>query len=452
MHEDVIEAKSAVYALSNRSTIVYTVVPWLICGLGVLFYIYEYFLRIGPSVMTFELMRAFNVNGLALGNLTAFYYYAYTPMQIPVGVLLDKYGPRRVLTVACLACALGSYLFATTTNLGVAEFGRFMIGFGSAFAFVGVLKLATIWLPADRFALIAGLTSGLGTIGAMFGDIELSKLVTRVGWQQTTFLSSLLGIALALAMFLWIRDKNQHRTPVTSAELAAGNDVSFRELFITIGKLLRNPQMWIIGLIGCLLYLPASAFAELWGIHYLRAVYHYSDVHASSIVAFMFFGYVFGAPLFGFVSDKIKRRRLPVFVGGILATVAIGMILFLPHLSAYALYALMFVFGFAYGAQAIVFAIAHELYSNQIAATVLALTNMFVMLGGVIFQPVIGKLLDLQWNGMIYHGMHIYNAQNYKMALIVLPICLFIGAMLVWTLKETGSLLQNNNSRNRIKH
>ena len=126
--------------------------PWIVCGLGALFYTYEYLLRISPSVMSSELMAAYGITAGAFGNLMAIYYYAYTPMQLPVGMLMDRYGPRRILTAACAACAVGSYLFASSGHLSVAGVGRFLVGFGSAFAFVGVLKLATIWLPKERFA------------------------------------------------------------------------------------------------------------------------------------------------------------------------------------------------------------------------------------------------------------------------------------------------------------
>ena len=110
--------------------------PWLICALGAAFYIYEYVLRITPGVITHELMAYFSINALVVSNLAAFYYYAYTPMQLPVGVLMDRFGPRWLLTFACLCCVIGSYMFGATTHLTVASVGRFLIGLGSAFALV----------------------------------------------------------------------------------------------------------------------------------------------------------------------------------------------------------------------------------------------------------------------------------------------------------------------------
>ena len=165
---------------------IWSVLAWVICLLAALFYCYEYLLRISPNVMLPELMRAFNVPSAdGVAALVGYYYYAYTPMQIPVGLLLDQYGPRRVLTFATLCCAIGAVLFATTTNYAVAAMARFFIGFGSAFAFVGVLKVASIWLPPNRFAFISGFTTALGMLGGMFGNWTMNKMVATMGWDGT---------------------------------------------------------------------------------------------------------------------------------------------------------------------------------------------------------------------------------------------------------------------------
>lgn len=129
------------------------VVPWLICGLGALYYCYEYFLRISPSVMTHELMREYHLTGAQVGNLSAYYYHAYVPMQLLVGLLMDRFGPRRLLTFACLLCALGTYLFAGGYQYGIAELGRFLVGFGFAFCFCRGFKVSHDLVAAESFCL-----------------------------------------------------------------------------------------------------------------------------------------------------------------------------------------------------------------------------------------------------------------------------------------------------------
>ena len=136
--------------------------PWLIVCCGMLFYCYNYFLRVSPSVMQNELTDSFHITATQFGTLAAFYYYAYTPMQIPAGMIYDKFGVRLVLSFACLVAVLGLSIFISADNYLMAGAGRCLIGLGTAFAYIGTLKLASIWLPANRFATVAGLTTAIG--------------------------------------------------------------------------------------------------------------------------------------------------------------------------------------------------------------------------------------------------------------------------------------------------
>lgn len=190
--------------IKNKNT---KAIGWIICTLAAIFYCYEYVLRMEPSVMVTELMHAFQVNATQFGMLTAVFYFIYTPMQIIVGPLLDLYGPRKILTSAVVACAVGSYIFGTAHTLPIAAIGRLLIGFGSAFAFVTVLKLAASWLPQRFFAFFVGLATTLGMIGGMAGDIILIPLVRSIGWKQTISVGTIAGVILIPLVWLIIRDK-----------------------------------------------------------------------------------------------------------------------------------------------------------------------------------------------------------------------------------------------------
>jgi MFS family permease len=406
---------------------------WLIVGLGAVFYCYEYLLRISPSVMYSNLVSDYHLQGSSFGNLSAFYYYAYTPMQFFVGVLMDRFGPRILLTFAAFACAAGSYLFAATHVLALAEVGRFLIGFGSAFAFVGALKLATIWLPPERFGFISGAVLMLGMIGAMIGDVGLSALVQTEGWHMTTYISSAIGVVLMITLWLSIRDKN----PAQRARASAKGRATFKVLFRGLFKAMKNPQMWIIGAIGCFLYLPLSAFAELWGVPFLEQAHHISPDHASLVNSMVFLGWGIGGPLVGMFSDFIQRRRAPILVGSLLSAAMITIALYVPGLGETSLSVLFFLFGMFNSVQVLSFALAHEVNDHRIAGTAIALTNMFVMLGGVLFQPLIGVFLDKLWSGAMLHGAQVFSNGNYEIALAVLPISMLISAALAFALKET---------------
>lgn len=408
---------------------------WFICGIAALFYSYEYFLRIAPSTMSWELMKAYSIDAASLGNLAAFYYYAYTPMQLPVGILLDRYGPRRILTVACACCVVGTCFFAVAHSLVIAQLGRLLMGFGSAFAFIGVLKLATIWLPPERFGFVAGMTAMLGTAGAMIGDTALSYAVQTIGWRETLYGAIAVGALIIILISVFVRDHVHHTIhDRRKAKATAGVN------WLGIIAILKNRQMWIIGGMGCLIYLPTTVFGEMWGIPYLRDARHFSHMHAALAVSMLFLGFTCGSPTWGYLSDKFHTRRKPFIIGTLLALATTAVLIYIPHLSFALACGLLFILGLSYSVQALVFALAHEHSPPRLAATGMAITNMFVMLGGLLLQPMVGVLLDLyevdKPVGNTIH--HIYSNVAYSHALMIMPLGLIGCALLSLILKETG--------------
>ncbi len=409
-----------------------SIFPWLVCGLGALFYCYEYFLRILPSVMTEDLLKMFSIGGVAFGNLVAFYYYAYTPMQLPVGIMMDRFGPRKLLVFASLVCALGTYLFAHH-YLPTAQVGRFLVGFGSAFAFVGVLKLASLWFPPSRFAFIAGMATSLGMIGAMIGDITLSKLVVSIGSNTTLYLAAVVGVVLTVAMWLVIPETKAVKTAAASAS----SKLSYREFFQAVFKLCKNPQMWLIGVIGSLLYLSLSGFAEVWGIPYLIRVYGLSNVSAATAISFVFLGWAIGSPLVGWISDKMGNRRYPIILGALLGSILFSLIIYFPSMSTHYLKLLLFTFGVCSSTQIIVFPIARELNVVALAGTAIAVINSLVMLSGALSQPLIGKVLDVLTGVHVKGNLMAFSTTSFQHALSIIPIAFVLAAVLTLFVKET---------------
>lgn len=406
---------------------------WLVCGLGALFYCYEYLLRIAPNVMTQELMSSFGISAGTLGGMVAFYYHAYTPMQLPVGLMMDRFGPRKLLAVAALICAIGSYIFIHAYSLLAAEFGRFLVGFGSAFAFVGVLKLGSLWLPPDRMGLITGLVMTIAMLGVAKGNVLLQNMVTIVGWRDAIHYFSIAGVVLAL--IIWLVVPNAHEGNHVSHQ-----SMSFRQLGAELLLLIRNPQMWLVGAIGALLYLSLSAFAELWGISYLQRVYELPLEQATSLNALIFYGWAFAPPILGLLSDKIQKRRLPLIICSCMALLISTALIFLPNFSKPWLDSLLFMFGAFTSIQILVFPIARELNLSGLAGTAIALMNMLVMLGGNLFQPIIGVLLDIfagQHGLAKPENMQAFSTHDFQMALSVLPLGILISLIILFFVKET---------------
>ena len=171
--------------------------PWFMWSLGALFFCYGFFQRVAPSVMISDLMRDFGVTAGVLGNLSAFYFYAYAGMQLPVGVVVDNWGSRRVLAGGALICSIGTLLFATATTLGPAYLGRFLIGCGAGIALMATMKLAATWLPPGHFALMSGLTGMLGMVGAVGAQAPMAAMVAHFGWRDTLSATAAGGVAIA---------------------------------------------------------------------------------------------------------------------------------------------------------------------------------------------------------------------------------------------------------------
>ncbi len=401
---------------------------FFMCFLGVSFYFYEYYLRVAPSVMHDPLKRDFGLGEAAFGHLAAFYYYAYTPMQVPVGVLFDRYGVRKILTMACLVCAGGAYLFSETTHLWIAQAARFLMGFGSAFAYVGILKISNLWLPKKYFAFMAGLSSTLGMLGASSGQVVMTALVQQIGWRETLCFLALIGLVLTELLWLFLRDK--------VAEDVQSIVVSPQKNYVAIPlkslkKILLSKQIWINGAIGCLTFLPIVGFAETWAPDFLKAA-GMSQEKAALGSSMLFFGFAVGGPWWGFLSDKIHSRRIPLIIGSSLSALFMALAIFMPSASVLWMYPLLFLTTFFASAEILVFAVSNDIAHGSVSATAIAFTNMLTMVGGMFLPTMIGALLD---DSAILEQACV--AGDYASALVVLPVALLMAAGLSVMLKES---------------
>ncbi len=405
--------------------------PWFICGIAGLFYYYEYFLRIVPSVMAQQVIYAYHLNAVTFSVLVGSFYFIYIPMQLIIGVFFDRFKPRRLLTFALISCSLGCLFFANGDCLWLACLGRLLIGFGSAFFFVGICKLATLWLPLDRFALVAGIATSIGMFGGLTGDNLLSRLMERAGWRLTNYFVGAIGVVLAFIIFLVLKNNKKRYFTVCQSHWLPDLKSGYRGLI----ELMKNPQMWINCSIGCLLLVPLSGFAETWGISYLVHVIHLSKSQAASAVSMIFLGWFLGAPIIGWLSDVIKQRRLPLTVGATLAAILISILIYVPNVSHEAVFYILFLFGFCSSSSVVVLSISREIGSRILTGTSVAFTNMLTMVSGVSI-PVIGFILNLTWRHDAVSRIP-FDASTYQMALSVLPISLVIAVFLTFYLQDT---------------
>ena len=407
--------------LGDRQPRLLPLLGWLT---GALFFFYAWVLRVAPSVMVEELMRDFAVGAAVLGNLSAAYFYGYAGMQIPVGLLLDRFGPRRLMTGAALVCAGGCVLFATGDSLAAVTAGRFLIGASAAFSLVGAMAVAGQWFPADRFAIFSGLAMAAGMTGGVFGQAPLRLAVEASDWRLTSLLLAVGGLALGMAAFATVRD----RWRGTGGMLDALSG---------LGTVLRHRQTWLIALAGLGTSAPLLAFAGLWGVPFLETAYELPRTTAATLTSAIFVGWALGAPLFGWLSDHIGRRRPPAVVGLLLQTSALAAVVYIPGLPLAWVAGLCGLVGFFGSAQIVCFALVRENHSAGLSGTAIGFVNAMVTGAGALFQPLVGLLLDLAWGDQTLLGARVYDTGAYRLAFASLIVCCLGGFLCLLAVRET---------------
>lgn len=399
---------------------------YVIFLLSASFYMYEYVLQVAPSVMADSMMKSFKVNAAGFGIVSAFYFYAYAPMQLPAGVLFDRYGPRKLMTYALMLCALGSFFFASTDSLVTAAMGRFFIGIGSAFSFIGVLVLVSRWFPASHFAFLAGVTQLMSSVGAMFGEMPLATLIETVGWRQASFILAAFGFLLAALIWFVIRDYPHQPTQAVPQR-------KFRDEWQRLLSIWRESFTWYTAIYACAIWTPIAVFAALWGVPYLQQKFDISVITASGMCSMIWLGIGIGSPLLGWVSERFYSRRLALAISGVLGLGATVLLLYVPGVTAGWMYTVLFILGLGAGGQTVSFAVVKDNNKPELVGAASGFNNLAVLIGGAVFQPLVGIFLHHSDNWKVVDGVHIYTVASYNQALLVMPCC-FLLSIIVSTL------------------
>lgn len=390
----------------------------LLYCVAALFLIFEMAVQVAPSVMAPDLMRDLHLGAYALGLMSGFYFYTYTAMQLPSGLLFDRFKPRIIITLSILICSAGCVLFALAQHYYLGCLARLLTGFGSAFAFVSVLVVASDLFKSKYFALLAGITQMLAAFGAMLGQMPISLLIGHLGWRHTLFL--LAGIGFVLALIVW-RLMNYEKLPEQTQchfSATANSKHSLQRIF-------KNPQTWFIALYACLLWAPMSGFASLWGVSFLMKADGLSAAGAAFYCSLMWLGLALASPLLGIIASITNNKWLLLVLSSVVGALAFGLILTTP-LHGFMLGLLLVLAGGACAGQALSFAVIQDINARSVKATAIAFNNMAVVVSGAIAQPLIGHLLA---NGSLNDLSH-YALSDYKRGLSVILIAYAAAAFI----------------------
>ncbi|MCD8524243.1 MAG: MFS transporter [Gammaproteobacteria bacterium] len=324
----------------------------------------------------------------------------------------------------------------------LASIARLMMGAGSAFAFIGTLYLILRWFPSRQFSIYAGLTQLMGSAGAIFGAAPMAGLAMHFGWRQSMELLAIFGGCLALLIFLIVRNsaKNYVNQIIPTQEKS-----HVRKILLEV---ISNKQSWYIALFSCFSWAPIAAFAGLWGIPFLSRKYGLQEINAGAMMAFVWIGVGLGSPLIALFSEKIKKRIPPLIFASCLGVISMTAIIFIDNLPLWLCAIFLLGLGGSAAGQALCFAIVKDINPIRMTSTAIGFNNMCIVAGAIFSHPLIGYALDCGWSGAVINGARQYSLADYKIALLLLPICYFLNIFISkCMIKETNNRRQTLNTQ-----
>lgn len=389
--------------------------------LATLFLLYEMAVQVSPSVMVHPLMHDLHIDAAILGMMASTYFYSYTLMQIPVGLLYDRFPAKWLLLIAILCCAGGLFFFSTTAQVATLALGRFLMGIGSAFAFVGVLVTAARWFPKRYFAFLVGLAQLLAALGAAGGQWPLSFLVHAIGWRASAYDLAWVGIGLAVVVFFFMR---RH-----GSESQLKKRLSMQALWVSLRRVVACPSMWWIALYAFFSWAPIAVFASLWGVPFLMQRFMVSNTEATSMILTVWLALAVTAPSLGLMTRWIKTMSL-LRVTAIIGALGTAFLIFVSGNFTWWYVVCLAAIGVAASGQILTFDLVRQQQTQEDLGVAVGFVNMAVVAGGALLQPLSGWILRWHSHGLMQHGVPAYNVSDYHAALLLVPLS-FVLAFLV---------------------
>ena len=398
---------------------------WVAWFVVAAFYFYQCIVRAAPGVMEDELTSEFAVSTAVFGAAVGALYYVYSPMQLFVGVLFNRFGGKKVLVPAVACVAIGCLLSSIPSeSIVYFAIGRGLTGLGASFAFVGTLHVATMYFDIEKLSILSGLTLTIGLIGTIVGQAPVSALVSSIGWRATFLWMAGIGIVILSLLFICLPKDSAAET---NGEIGGNNCLSMKEVLKGLVRVFRNKKTWIVGIIGTGTYAPVVVFGELWGIPYLKSALGVDEVKAAYVASMMLLGWMVGGPLTGWIAGKFKCRAELLTYGGMLSAILFLVILLSGIKSPSFVGFLLFLIGVLSSPQSLCFVVALEVNEKSASGSAMAVTNMIIMILSGMLQPIVGLLIGGKPEG---GSMEVIPYDVFRNALLVMPLFVFVSALL----------------------
>ncbi|WP_174855537.1 MFS transporter [Wolbachia endosymbiont of Ctenocephalides felis wCfeT] len=399
---------------------------FLIWLLASLFYAYQYILRVIPNIIAPELIAKFGISIADVGQFGGVYYIGYTLAHIPVGLFLDRFGPKFVLPACIVLTFTGTLPLICFNEWSYSILGRIIVGAGSSASAIGLFKVASMYFAQEKSARMASLSIIIGLTGAIYGGLPLDFLLDKFGWNAVIYIFSAFGCLLALLLFF-----------ITPSNNTQGKKVSIKD----IKAVLFNKHIFLISFFGGLMVGPLEGFADGWVKTFLCEVYQMTESLASSLSSVIFIGMGIGSFAIAYILEKYPNKHYEAIILCSLTMVVSFLLLFAQVDGLYVVLPLLFVIGFASGYQVVTIYKAISYVNHNLVGLATAVSNMIVMAFGYFFHTGIAKIIDLFWDRTVVAGNPVYGAELLIKATSTIPLCLFVAIFgFMWLKKQDKQL------------
>ncbi|MBA3661247.1 MAG: MFS transporter [Gammaproteobacteria bacterium] len=413
----------------------HTTRAWIVTLTASLFFFYAFIQLNFFNSIAIPLMEDFGVDAIEVGQLSSMYFYANAIFLFPAGMLLDRFSTKKLLIASIFISTLGTFVFGYAHSFGIAAVGRFLVGTGAAFCFLACIRIASRWFPPQRMALVTGLIVVMAMLGGLVAQTPFALLVQALGnWREAVFIDGILGVVILIAIALVVVDRPPDAHEEAHLDMQRLKNLG---LWKCIQLSAMNPQNWLGGIYTSLMNLPVFLLGALWGMHYLVEVRNISLVQASYATTFFFVGVMAGSPAFGWFSDRIGLRILPMRIGAVLSLIVIFILMYAPNLALPTVVFLFFLIGFVTSCQVLSYPAIAELNPSYLTSTAVSIDSVCIMVGGFIFQPAFGWLMKSRGAHEVQNGVIHYTALDFNFAMLILPVAFTLALLATFFMRET---------------
>lgn len=389
--------------------------------IGLFFYFYQYILRVFPGVIIDYLLEKFNVSAKEFSDLGSFYLYFYALLQIPIGILLDKYGIRKIFLLSILICILGTLIFTFADNFFILKIARIMQGIGSACTLTGTLKIVADYFPEGKRGFMIGVSLASGVLGAMACGAPLTWFIKIFGINGALCFIALFG---ALLFFVLLKFDN-------TEEEEDSYIVEFPEIKSNFINSLKNKKLIIYSIIAAGLYAPIAVFSDLWATGFLMLKYEMLRSVAAKTASIVYLGLFFGSVII----PSLLEKFICVSLKFILFFLFLCFSLVIFHTDIRLLTSTLFLLGFFSGAEMLCFTGGVIGANKNNSGIMVGVLNTLNMLFGGVLQQIVGVIIGVGSNTSLGTLLK-YKYEDFAIAFSIILLVIFLCFLLSFKIEK----------------